>query len=215
MEYTPVEQRVLSMMQRTDFKNISKNDILSFASELGKMRPDVAKDIIAQFPAYSAMINQIISECKNELDKILDSDDKSAERFYDTTDKELADLIESRNQRFEMIRNIQEYCNKILESPDISPAQTVEILDKQFEAIKAYDDFCSEIRKREKEIEEAVNKKDSEKRRFHSILAKVVTVTAGIAILAGLNALGGNSSVSLPGKKEEEDAELNSTNDTI
>ena len=60
-----------------------------------------------------------------------------------------------------------------------------------------------------------MNKKDSEKRRFHAMLAKVVTVTAGIAILAGLNALGGNSSVSLPGKKEEEDAELNSTNDTI
>ena len=47
------------------------------------------------------------------------------------------------------------------------------------------------------------------------MLAKVVTVTAGIAILAGLNALGGNSSVSLPDKKEEEDAELKSTNDTI
>ena len=215
MEYTPVEQRVLSMMQRTDFKNISKNDILSFASELGNMRPDVAKEIIAQFPAYSAMINQIISECKNELDKILDSDDRSAERFYDTTDKELADLIESRNQRFEMIRNVQEYCNKILEAPDISAAQTIEILDKQSEAIKAYDDFCSEIRRREKEIEEAVNKKDSEKRRFHAMLAKVVTVTAGIAILAGLNALGGNSNVSLPSKKEKENAELNSTNDTI
>ena len=136
MEYTPAEQRILSMMQRADFRNISKNDILSFASELGKLNPDVAREIIAQFPEYSAMINQIISECKNELDKILDSDDKSAERFYDTTDKELADLIESRNQRFEMIRNIQEYCNEILKHPDISPAQTIEILDKQFEAIK-------------------------------------------------------------------------------
>ena len=215
MEYTPAEQRVLSMMQRADFRNISKNDILSFASELGKLNPDVAREIIAQFPEYSAMINQIISECKNELDKILDSDDKSAERFYDTTDKELADLIESRNQRFEMMQNIQEYCNEILKHPDISAAQTIEILDKQFEAIKAYDDFCSEIRRREKEIEEAVNKKDSEKRRFHAMLAKVVTVTAGIAILAGLNALGGNSSVSLPDKKEEEDPELKSTNDTI
>lgn len=213
MIYTPAEKNILSLMKRTDFKNISKNDILSFASELGKLNPDVAREIIAQFPAYSAMINQIISECKNELDKILDSDDKSAERFYDTTDKELADLIESRNQRFEMIRNIQEYCNKILESPDISPAQTVEILDKQFEAIKAYDDFCSEIRKREKEIEEAVNKKDSEKRRFHAMLAKVVTVTAGIAILAGLNALGGNSSVSLPGKKDDPE-EIDQPDDT-
>lgn len=27
MEYTPAEQKVLSLMKRADFKNISKNDV--------------------------------------------------------------------------------------------------------------------------------------------------------------------------------------------
>ena len=31
MEYTPMEKDVLAMMQRTDFKNLSKSDVISFA----------------------------------------------------------------------------------------------------------------------------------------------------------------------------------------
>ncbi len=34
MEYTDKEQQVLSLMQRMDFKNLSKNDVISFASKL-------------------------------------------------------------------------------------------------------------------------------------------------------------------------------------
>ena len=34
MDYTDKERQVLSLMQRTDFKNLSKNDIISFASKL-------------------------------------------------------------------------------------------------------------------------------------------------------------------------------------
>lgn len=35
MEYTPMEKDVLAMMQRTDFKNLSKSDVISFASKIG------------------------------------------------------------------------------------------------------------------------------------------------------------------------------------
>lgn len=31
IEYTPMEKDVLAMMQRTDFKNLSKSDVISFA----------------------------------------------------------------------------------------------------------------------------------------------------------------------------------------
>ena len=37
MEYTPMEKDVLAMMQRTDFKNISKGDVISFASKIGEL----------------------------------------------------------------------------------------------------------------------------------------------------------------------------------
>ena len=35
MEYTQLEKDILAMMQRTDFKNISKGDVISFASKIG------------------------------------------------------------------------------------------------------------------------------------------------------------------------------------
>lgn len=46
MEYTLVEQWVLDMMRRTDFKKLSKKDVLSIASKPGELRPDVAKEVI-------------------------------------------------------------------------------------------------------------------------------------------------------------------------
>ena len=33
MEYTPIEKQALGMMRRTDFKNLSKTDVLSIASK--------------------------------------------------------------------------------------------------------------------------------------------------------------------------------------
>ena len=38
MEYSPMEQDVLDLMKRTDFKNISKGEIISFASGMPTVR---------------------------------------------------------------------------------------------------------------------------------------------------------------------------------
>ena len=71
----------------------------------------------------------------------------------------------------------------------------------------------SEIREHEKLIEEKANEKDSEKRRFGERLAQF----AGIAVLmiaaSGLGALGGNTSIKLPGKKDDS-AEIDQPDDT-
>lgn len=56
MEYTLKEQEVLELMKRTDFKNLSKNDVLSFASKLSELRPEVAKEILNHFPDYVDLI---------------------------------------------------------------------------------------------------------------------------------------------------------------
>lgn len=39
MKYTLLEKDILAMMQSTDFKNISKGDVISFASKIGELRP--------------------------------------------------------------------------------------------------------------------------------------------------------------------------------
>ena len=62
MEYTPMEKDVLAMMQRTDFKNISKGDVISFASKIGKLRPEVAKEVLAQFPEFVELMKSSLTE---------------------------------------------------------------------------------------------------------------------------------------------------------
>ena len=49
MEYTSNEKQILSLMERTDFKNISKSDVISFASKLGELRPEVAKEVLVKY----------------------------------------------------------------------------------------------------------------------------------------------------------------------
>lgn len=53
MEYTSNEKQILSIMERTDFKNLSKRDVISFVSKLGELRPEVAKEVLAQYPEFS------------------------------------------------------------------------------------------------------------------------------------------------------------------
>ena len=54
MIYTPAEKNILSLMKRTDFRNIGRNEIVSLTSKIAELRPDVAKEIIAQFPEYDS-----------------------------------------------------------------------------------------------------------------------------------------------------------------
>ena len=71
MEYTPMEKDVLAMMQRTDFKNISKGDVISFASKIGELRPEVAKEVLAQFPEFVGLMKSSLTEYKGMLDTIV------------------------------------------------------------------------------------------------------------------------------------------------
>ena len=56
MEYTDVEKQVLSLMEKADFRNLSKSDVLSYASKLNELRPEVAQQVLAQFPELSKLL---------------------------------------------------------------------------------------------------------------------------------------------------------------
>ena len=81
MEYTPMEKDVLAMMQRTDFKNLSKGDVISFASKIGELRPEVAKEVLAQFPEFVGLMKSALTEYKGMLDTIVSSDDASIKEY--------------------------------------------------------------------------------------------------------------------------------------
>ena len=49
MIYTPAEKNILSLMKRTDFKNIGRDEIVSLTSKIAELRPDVAKKLLLSF----------------------------------------------------------------------------------------------------------------------------------------------------------------------
>lgn len=198
MEYTPVEREVLNMMQRTDFKNLSKSDVISFASKIGELRPDVAKDIIAQFPEFAGLMKASLQEYKSMFDSIVDSDDSSINEYYNIANKEIDGAAESRKLFYDFVKQVQADCSKLLDKPELSPEETIEILNREAELIRILSEKDSEIRRQEREVEDKVNKKDSEKREFNWNLLKGASVA--VIAVAGISAsiLGGNVNFSLP-----------------
>lgn len=200
MEYTPMEKDVLSLMQRTDFKNLSKNDIISFASKLGELRPEVAKELLAHYPEFVDLMKSTLTEYKSMLDAIIESDDESLKGYYSIAEKEMDSAADSRKQFYDLVRQVQADCSKCLENPNLPPETIMEILNRETELAKMAAEKDKEIRDQEKEIEDKVNKKDTEKREFNWKL--VGSISFAIVAVAGISAgvLGGKFDIKLPKK---------------
>lgn len=200
MEYNDTERQVLSMMQRTDFKNLSKNDVVSIFSQLSQLRPDVAKEVLAQFPEFVNLVRFSLTEYKEELEKIIASDDESIAQVYGIADKALDSDSESRKQFYEFAGKVHADLSKCLDNPNLTPEERTAILDREMEIFKAVDQKDTEIRENEKETVQMVDKKDSEKRQFNWQLVK--TVSGVVLVVAGISVsvLGGNVNLRLPKK---------------
>lgn len=200
MEYTPVEQDALDLMKRTDFKNISKGEIISFASKLGELRPEVAKEVLAQFPEFVGLMKTALTEYKGMLDEIISSDDNSINAYYGIANKEMDSAGDSRKQFYEFVKQVQADCSKLLDNPNLSPEMIMEILNREAELVKLANEKDTEIREQEKEIEDKANKKDTEKREFNWKL--VGGISFAVAAVAGISAgvLGGKFDFKLPKK---------------
>lgn len=200
MEYTPVEQDVLEMMKRTDFKNISKGEIISFASKLGELRPEVAKEVLAQFPEFVSLMKTALTEYKGMLDDIISSDDSSINEYYGIANKEMDSAGDSRKQFYEFLKQVQDDCSKLLDNSNLPPEMIMEILNREAEFVKIANEKDTEIREQEKEIEDKANKKDTEKREFNWKL--VGGISFAVVAVAGISAgvLGGKFDFKLPKK---------------
>lgn len=154
MEYTPMEKDILAMMQRTDFKNISKGDVISFASKIGELRPEVAKEVLAQFPEFVGLMKSSLTEYKGMIDTIVSSDDASIKEYYGVANKEMDQAADSRKQFYAFVKQVQADCSKLLDNPNLPPEMMIEILNREAELVKVANEKDTEIRQQEKEIED-------------------------------------------------------------
>ena len=138
MEYTPVEQDVLDLMKRTDFKNISKGEIISFASKLGELRPEVAKEVLAQFPEFVGLMKQVQADCS----KLLDNPNLPPEIIMEILNRE-AELVKIANEKDTEIREqlqFQLFLIFVLKDIDI-PVEDSESIEKITVLVKKHLDL--------------------------------------------------------------------------
>lgn len=198
MEYTPIEQQTLAMMRRTDFKNLSKSDVLSIASKLGELRPDVAKEVIAQFPEFAKLIQSSMEEYKDILGNIISSDDESIKQVYAIADKDMDTSADSRKQFYDFAGKVHADLSKCLDNPDLTAEERKDILAQEMEILKAVSEKDTEIRTHETETVKMVDKKDSEKRQFNWRVIGAASTVLVIGLGVAASVLGGNFNFKLP-----------------
>lgn len=200
MQYSPIEQELLSALERTDFKNLSKNDFLSFTSRLGDVSPEVAKEILAQYPQLVNFISSTTREYLNTIDKIIASEEKSFDQYCETARKGMDNAAESRRQFYDFLKQVRADYSKCLENPNLSPEERAEIFNRLDKLVKMAAEKDAEIRNHEKEIKDDVDKKESEKRASNWKLLGAGAVVCIAVIGIGASVLAGKFDLNLPTK---------------
>lgn len=120
------EQKVLRKLDIEDFRHLTKDKIITMASMLDKMDPEVAKKALEQFPEFSNTAKEMLVGYKDTLDKGLESNKESVQSYYDSC------------------KSIIEVLQKQLEDENLSFEERKYIIDKMLEVSKMMGEKDSE-----------------------------------------------------------------------
>lgn len=123
------EQKVLKKLGIEDFRHLTKDKVITMASMLDKMDPEVAKKAIEQFPQFSNTMKEILHEYKDSLDKALENNNESVGSYYSSCDAIISSL------------------QKELDKEELSFEEKKYIIDKMIEVNKMKGDKDSENKK--------------------------------------------------------------------
>ncbi|WP_295079662.1 hypothetical protein [Ruminococcus sp.] len=82
MKRTLTEKKVLKKLGIPDFRHMTKDKVIKFASMLPYMDREVAKAALQQFPEFKDMACSIIFQFKEAMDKTIEHNNKSQDEFY-------------------------------------------------------------------------------------------------------------------------------------
>lgn len=123
------EQKVLKKLGIEDFRHLTKDKVITMASMLDKMDPEVAKKAIDQFPEFAHTMKDILRDYKQTLDKALDENGESVKSYYLSCDAIISSL------------------QKELDKENLSFEEKKYIIDKMIEVNKMKGDKDSENKK--------------------------------------------------------------------
>ena len=200
MKYTELEKNTLDMMKRADFRNLSKNDIISIASKLVELRPDVAEDIIVQFPEFTKYIQSSMEEYKSLLENIISSDDESIKHLYIIAEKNMENASDSRKQFYEFAEKVHADICKCINNHELTSEERSDIFKTEIEILKAVSEKDSEIRTQENETVKVAKEKHFEKQRLNWDLIIIASTVLIIGIGLTASAVGANFNLKLSKK---------------
>ncbi len=129
MARTLTEEKVLKKLGIPDFRHMTKDKIVAFATMLPKMDPEVAKKALDQFPEFAKTATEIVTYYKEAVEKGFEYNDASVKSFYLTCDS----IIETLNEQ--------------LKDGNLSFQEKQIIIDKMIELAKMKADKDTENKK--------------------------------------------------------------------
>lgn len=198
MIYTNEEKQILAFIERTDFKNLSKKDFVSYASKLNELRPEVATQVIAQFPELAALIRSSLTEYKGILDCIVSSDDSSLNQVYEIINKDMEHAAASRSDFIEFADKVRSDYSRCLDNPNLTHEEQKVLLESEMEILRMVSQKETESRYQEREDVLLADKKDNEKRMFSWKTIGTASTLLLLAVGIGSAMLGGKIDFKLP-----------------
>lgn len=98
MSNTFSEKQVLKKLHIPDFRHLSKKNVIKFVSMMDKMDTEVAKKALEQFPDFANTIKGVLSDCKDTMDKGIESNNKSMQYVYDSYNSVIVSLQKELNK---------------------------------------------------------------------------------------------------------------------
>lgn len=126
MQRTISEKKVLKKLGISDFRHMTKDKVVKFASMLPYMDPEVAKKALEQFPAFKDLASDLVTQYKGIVDKAIDGNEVSQKAFYDACNS--------------IIQSLQ----KELDDDDITPDERERIEDKMIKVAQMIGEKDSE-----------------------------------------------------------------------
>lgn len=98
MRYNLSEKKVLKKLGIEDFRHMTKDKIVQFASMLPQMDPEVAKKALEQFPEFKDMAVEVVKNLQQSIEIGINSADRSQDQFYLACNKVIDLLNEQLNK---------------------------------------------------------------------------------------------------------------------
>lgn len=118
MAHQLTESEVLRQLDIPDFRHLTKDKVMSFASLLNDMDPEVAKKAIEQFPEFAKMALDALKDYKGVIEKAFDKNSESSQ------------------QCFSIYNEIESALSACAQQEDISFEEKRYYIDKMFEVAK-------------------------------------------------------------------------------